>query len=73
MKKELENQIAELEGTLKAEMDATQTYELTGTDYKVTWHEIESTRFDSTALKKADPETYAKYQKTTTSRRFLIA
>lgn len=38
----------------------------------ITWKESESNRLDSTALKKAEPELYAKYTKTSASRRFLV-
>ena len=73
MKKELENQIAELEGTLKAEMTATGTDELNGSDWRVSWHEIETSRFDVTAFKNENPGVYSMYQKVSTTRRFLIA
>ena len=38
----------------------------------MTWKESESNRFDTTALKKADPEKYQEYLKTSYSRRFLV-
>lgn len=38
----------------------------------VTWKESKSDRFDSAAFKKASPEEYAKYTKSSVSRRFLI-
>jgi putative phage-type endonuclease len=38
----------------------------------VTWKSSTSERFDSTGFKKANPAEYAKYTKTSTSRRFLV-
>lgn len=73
MKEEIEAEIAAAQDEIKAEMAATNTYTLTGTDYKVTWNEITSTRLDSKALKAELPEIAARYTKTTTSRRFLVA
>ena len=42
-------------------------------EYKITWKAITSSRFDSTAFKKAMPELAAQFTKTTTTRRFTIA
>lgn len=39
---------------------------------KVTWKPTTSKRLDTKALKKAEPETYAKYTKESTSRRFTL-
>jgi hypothetical protein len=39
----------------------------------VTWKAITSSRFDSTAFKKAMPELAAQYMKPTTVKRFTIA
>ena len=46
---------------------------LTGADYKITWKTVTSSRFDSTAFKKAMPELAERFTKSTTSRRFIVA
>ena len=38
----------------------------------ITWKESESSRFDTTAFKKADPARYAEFTKPSVSRRFLV-
>lgn len=73
MKEELEAEIAAAEDLIKAEMTATDVYEMTGDDYKVTWKEVTSSRIDTAALKKALPDLAERFTKTTTARRFCIA
>ena len=73
MKEELEAEITAAQDEIKAQMTAENTYEYRGTDYKVTWNEVTSTRIDTTALKNALPDICARFSKTTTSRRFCIA
>ena len=46
---------------------------LTGADYKITWKTVTSSRFDSTAFKKAMPELAERFTRSTTSRRFVVA
>lgn len=72
MKEELEAEIAAAQDVIKAEMTATENYTILGTDYKVTWNEVESTRIDTKALKKALPDVVARFSITSTSRRFCI-
>ena len=70
---QVQNEIAALEDEFKAEMTARGT-ELMDVDvYKVRWTTVNSSRFDSTAFKKAMPELAEQYTKTTTCRRFSIA
>ena len=45
---------------------------LTGTDWKASWKVIEGTRFDSKALKAADPATFARFTVTTRTSRFIL-
>lgn len=45
---------------------------LTGTDWKASWKIIEGTRFDSKALKAADPATFARFTVTTRTSRFIL-
>ena len=73
MREELDAEIAAAEDLIKAEMDRTSNYTITGDDYKITWTEVTSSRVDTTALKKALPEVCEKFMKTTTTRRFWIA
>lgn len=73
MREELDAEIAAAEDLIKAEMNRTSSYTITGDDYKVTWNEVTSSRVDTTALKKALPDVVAKFTKTTTTRRFCIA
>ena len=46
---------------------------LAGADYKITWKTVTSSRFDSTAFKKAMPELAERFTKSSTSRRFTVA
>ncbi len=73
MKEELEAEITAAQDIIKAEMSAQQVDTLTGSDFKVTWKEVISSRIDTTALKKALPELCEQYTKQTTTKRFCIA
>lgn len=73
MQDELQAEIEAAENQIKEEMKRLDTYTMTGTDYKVTWNEVTSTRIDTKALKAELPEVVQRYTKTTTSRRFLVA
>lgn len=66
----------EMEGitdSIKRHMDAEGVDTLNGTDWKVTYKAVTSSRLDTTALKKALPNLTAQFTKTTTARRFCIA
>lgn len=73
MAEELDAEIAAIQDSIKAHMDATGADELTGADFKITWKAVTSTRLDSAALKKALPEIAERFSKTTTTRRFTVA
>lgn len=73
MADELSAEIEALKDELKAEMNEGNGYELKGTDYKITYHEITQTKIDSKALKKDLPEIAEKYSKVSSYRRFLLA
>lgn len=73
MRDELDKEITALENSIKADMTAEGLEEYIGSTAKVTWRSVTSSRFDSASFKKADPVTYAKFIKTTTARRFLVA
>lgn len=49
------------------------TEELRAGEYKVTYKTVKSSRFDTTSFKKAEPELYEQYAKTTETRRFTLA
>lgn len=66
-------EIEELTSKIKNHMDTAQVDTLTGSDYKVTYKAVTSSRLDTSALKKALPDIAEQYTKTTTTRRFLIA
>lgn len=70
---ELAAEIETIQDTIKAHMTAVGVDTLTGADYKITWKQIESRRFDSTAFKKAMPELAERFTTVTASRRFCVA
>lgn len=72
MEEELNSQIEALKDQIKAHMTGEGTDTLSGTDYKVTWKEVESTRFDTIAFKKAHADLYAAFSGKTVSKRFLV-
>lgn len=73
MADELAAEIEAITDSIKAHMEAQDVDTITGTDYKVTWKAVTSSRIDTTALKKAAPELAQQFTKTTTSRRFCVA
>lgn len=73
MQDELAGEIAALEDSIKAHMAASGTEEVSGTSFKITWHEVTSRRLDSKALKAAAPTIWEQFSKPTTSRRFILA
>lgn len=73
MADELAAEIESVQDAIKEHMTAAGVDQITGTDYKISWKEIKSSRFDTTAFKKENPEIAAAYTKTTTSRRFVIS
>jgi predicted phage-related endonuclease len=68
---------AEMEGIqdeIKAHMTAQGVEELAGVDFKITWKEVHSKRFDKKAMIQAFGEDcYNEFCKPTTSRRFTVA
>lgn len=73
MADELAAEITAIEDQIKAEMTERDTEEMTVDVYKVRWTKVTSSRFDSTAFKKAMPELHAQFTKQIESRRFSIA
>lgn len=62
-----------LKDELKAIMQERNTDTLMGTEHKVSYKAVVSSRIDTTAIKKELPEVAAKYTRTTKSRRFTFA
>ena len=70
---ELAAEIEAAQDAIKAHMTAIDADTLSGVDYKITWKSVTSSRFDSTAFKKAMPEIAERFTRSTTSRRFVVA
>lgn len=73
MAEELQAEIDAAQDAIKAHMDSQCVDTLAGTDWKVTWKPVTSSRMDTTALRKALPEIAERFMKSTTSRRFVLA
>lgn len=73
MADEIAAEIETIQDTIKNEMLARSVDELAGTDWRATWKNVTTTRLDSTKLKKAAPQLFDLYSKTTTTRRFCVA
>lgn len=73
MAEELAAEITAIEDSIKAEMTARETDELQVDVFKIRWTKVVSSRFDTTAFKKAMPDLAAQFTKETSSRRFSIA
>lgn len=73
MAEELQAEIDAAQDVIKAHMDSQGVDTLAGTDWKVTWKPVTSSRMDTSALKKALPEIAERFMKSTTSRRFVLA
>ena len=58
---------------IKAQMTTEGVDTLLGDDYKITWREVQSSRFDSKAFKTAMPELYDRFTKPSSTRRFVLA
>lgn len=73
MADELAAEIETLQDEIKSHMDAVGIDSAAGPGYKITWRSVTSSRFDTSAFKKDNPEIAAAYTKTTTTRRFMIS
>jgi len=69
---ELETAQKEVDNLIKAYMGENEALTADGHTL-ATWKPVTSTRFDTSSFKKADPETWARYAKTTTTRTLRIA
>lgn len=73
MAEELNNEITSIQDTIKAEMAARDTEEITAGAFKIRWKPVISQRFDSKSFKAAHSDLYALYSNETVSRRFTVA
>jgi len=73
MQDELQNEIDSLQDEIKSYMTAAQIDTLNVDVFKVTYKEVTSSRFDSTAFKKTHTELYNQYLKQTVTKRFVLA
>ncbi len=73
MADELAAEIESITDSIKASMDIQGVDTINGTDWKVTYKAVTSSRMDTAALKKALPDLAAQFTKATTARRFCIA
>ena len=73
MAEELAQEITAIEDAIKAELTARNAEEMTVDLYKIRRTKVISSRFDTTGFKKAMPELYGQFTKTSESRRFSIA
>ena len=73
MAEELAGEIDVLQDQIKAHMNNLGVSELHGADFKITWHEVKGSRFDSKAFKAAHGDLYGQYTRETVSRRFCLA
>ena len=73
MNEEITANIDALKDVLKQYMVETGVDSLTGTEHKVCYKAVTSSRIDTTAIKKELPEVAAKYTRTTETRRFTFA
>lgn len=73
MADELAAEITAIEDSIKADMTAQGVEEMTVHIYRVRYKTVKSSRFDTTAFKKAMPDLAAQFTKETESRRFTVA
>ena len=72
MKEEIDATIEGLKDEIKNYMLVNNTDTVIGSEHKATYKPVESSRIDTTALKKALPEVAAAYTKISVSRRFTF-
>ena len=74
MASELEREIESIQNELKAHMDRMGVDRLEGTDFTITWKEVQTSRFDKAAFVNTfGTDYYVSFCKTTTTRRFCVA
>lgn len=70
---ELEQEMEAAKDSIKAELAVRGVDELKAGEYKVRYTLVKSSRFDTTAFRKAMPDLAAQFTKSVESRRFSIA
>ena len=73
MADELAAEMEAIQDSIKAHMDTEGEDTINGTDWKVTYKAVTSSRLDTNALKKALPDLAQQFTKITAARRFCIA
>ena len=73
MAEELAAEIDSIQDTIKAHMDAEGVDTISGTDWRVTYKAVTSSRIDTGALKKALPDLAQQFTRITTTRRFSLS
>ena len=73
MAEELQAEIDAAQDAIKAHMDSQGVDTLAGTDWKVTWKPVTSSRLDTAALRAALPEVAERFTRNSTTRRFCVA
>ena len=68
----LNAEVEAIKDSIKTEMVNRGEEVLTGNGWKASWKIVEGTRFDSKALKAADPATFARFTVATRTSRFCI-
>ncbi len=73
MIEELQTEAKALTDKLKAAMVEQGTEALQGDGWKATWHNVNSSRFDSKSFKADHADLYTAYSKATTTTRFVLS
>lgn len=73
MAEELAAEIEAIQDTIKAHLDGQGMDTITGSDWKITYKTINSSRINTTALSKALPDVAERFTRQTSSRRFVLA
>ena len=73
MSEEIAAEIEAITDTIKREMTAQGVDMLAGDDWKATWKQVQSARFDSKAFKVAMPDLYERFTRSAETRRFVLA
>lgn len=68
----LQAQAEAIKDAIKFVMVEKETEEITGSNWRATWHNTKTERIDTKALKEKLPEIYQEYSKTTMSTRFTL-
>ena len=72
LKEQAEATLKAIQARITAHMEQQGVAEMTVGVAKVTYKPVTSTRFNSSALKTANPDMYARYSTTSTSMRFVV-